>query len=141
MYYLLLHVTVILHVHDCAIQNHINKHNKGSRIGTAKKKILIVFCYYVVFSVFSLSSFTIATRNTHTNYSVVANYFLCERNGYDPNRPCDRSELEGLSQPEVAALSFFLLAVFPTANLIFTVNFHQAMKKVNSCHKSLRTCS
>lgn len=103
--------------------------------GKATRKVLIIFCYYVIFAVVSLTAFTLASRNLVAFQQLGARYFLCERRGHNENNPCDRSFLDGRSMPALAALSKVLLAMFPIANLIFVIptqKFQEVFRKVKS---------
>ena len=48
-------------------------------LGTAERKILLVFLYYITLGVFVLTSFTLATKNLNQNAHAVIEYFDCEK--------------------------------------------------------------
>lgn len=107
-------------------------------IGTAERKILFALCYYLVLSVFALTSFTLGTRNGGTFAEQLFNHFACERNGQDPENPnlCDRNDFRQLSNPEVTAVVFILLSLFPVVNLVYALNVMELMEKCNMCRRS-----
>ena len=101
------------------------------KIETAEKKILIVFCYYVILVIFTLISFTIATRNADQFSEELEKYFVCELIG--PSTPCPRQGFERLTQPEMTSIAYILLGLFPLANLVFVVNVREVKEKFDQC--------
>ena len=101
------------------------------KIGTAERKILIVFCYYVVLGVIALTAFTITTRNGTQFADAVADYWRCEIAGVDPENSCDglRTSFQQLSYPGLTSASYILLGIFPAINLIFAVNVTEIKQK------------
>ena len=95
------------------------------KIGTAERKVLIVFCYYVILAVVALTTFTISTRNGDLTARRIFEYFTCEQNGHDPDEPCSRSNFEELTNPAWTTLSYMLLGMFPIVNLIYAVNVEE----------------
>ena len=103
----------------------INHSNNPFEFGTAEKKLLFVFFYYVLLSVVAITSFALGTRNASPFVKNIQRYFFCEQSGHDPNNPCSRSEFEKLSNPSITTLSYILLAIFPVINLVFVVNIQE----------------
>ena len=101
------------------------------QIGTAEKKILITFCYYVLLTVVVLTTFTIKTRNSELFVEELSNYFACEERGNDPNNPCDRNTFCQLSYPWLSAISFMLLYMLPVVNLVYVLNIKELKEKFN----------
>jgi len=101
------------------------------KVGTAERKILIVFCYYVLLGVIALTTFTLTTRNGTLAADAVADYWQCEITGVDPENPCDRLRdlFEALTYPGLTSVSYFLLGIFPAVNLIFVVNIAEIKQK------------
>ena len=97
------------------------------KIGTAERKILIGFCYYVLAAIISLIAFTISTRNGDQYANEVLKYFLCERS--NPSEPCSRDGYEALSYPVLTSLSYILLGLFPVINLTYVINFQELKEK------------
>ena len=93
------------------------------KVGTAERKLLIIFCYYVVLGVIALTTFTVTTRNVELFTEELGQYFLCEAVG--PEDPCDRSGFEELTHPELVAVSYVLLGIFPVFNVVFAVNVNE----------------
>jgi len=101
------------------------------KIGAAERKILIILCYYVLLGVIALTAFTIFTRNSTQFSDAIAEYWLCESTGVNPENTCDRlrESFQQLSYPGLSAVSYVLLGIFPAVNLIFAVNVKEIKQK------------
>lgn len=119
-------------------QHGLFKANKPSsrssfRIGTAERKVLIVFCYYMVLAVVALTTFTISTRNDEVAIRIIAKHFICEQSGFDPEGSCDRSRVEEQGNPVWTTMSYILLGIFPIVNLIYAVNIQELKEHCLMC--------
>lgn len=122
--------------------------NNPFKFGTAEKKLLVVFCYYIILATVALTTFTVVTRNASNYIKNIQRYFLCEQGGYDPNNPCSH-DFRRQSYPSLTTLSYVLLGLFPVVNLIYAINLKemkeifQKMKlnKKNKAHGSSDTPS
>ena len=108
------------------------------KIGTAERKILIVFCYYVVLLVMTLISFTISTRNADQVSVELITYFLCERNSLSSSQSCTREGFERLTQPVLTSISYILLGIFPLISLTFVINIQEVKEKMEQCLPKFR---
>ena len=109
------------------------KKSKGVfKFGTAERKILIIFCYYILLVVVALTSFTLNTRNSEPFLEALINYFFCEGRGNDPNNPCDRNTFHQYSNPELTTISFVLINIFPVINLVYALNIKEMKEKFKS---------
>ena len=105
------------------------KQKKGCfKIGSGEKKIIIVLLYYVLLVEFALMAFTLSTSRITQFRTAVTLNFLCERLGFNPDAPCDRSLLDGFKFPEVNLLAYILLELFPVINFTYVIKF-RIMKK------------
>ena len=104
------------------------------QVGTPERKILISLSYYVVLVAFSLTSFTIAARNSELFLTLLLTYFSCERNGHDPEMPCYRNTFQQLSNAELAAIASALIALFPVMSLVYALNVKELREKCKMCH-------
>ena len=95
------------------------------QIETAEKKILIIFCYYVILGVIALTTFTLATKNEQRVGEEITLYFTCESLGTEMNCASQRSSYQALLYPALNCLSYVLLGIFPAINLIFAVNIEE----------------
>ena len=112
----------------------VKKSSNPFQFGTAQKKLLIVFCYYVVLCVVALTSYTVTTKNTPIMVKSAKKHFFCEQSGHDPNEPCSRSEFEKLTNASGITLSYTLLmAVFPAVNLVYVVNIRELKELWKKC--------
>lgn len=107
------------------------------KIGAAERKILIVFCYYVLLAVIALTAFTLSTKNFPKTIRLFAEYFNCERNGHNSSNPCSRSEFERLNNATLTSFSYILLGLFPIVNLIYAVNI-QELKVYCRCFRNFK---
>ena len=95
----------------------------SSKFGMAEKKILVILCYYVILGAVALTTFTITIGSVERLTNELEQYFLCEAVG--PEDPCDRSEFEKLTHPELIGLSYVLLGLLPAVNLFFVINVNE----------------
>ena len=100
-------------------------------ISTAERKLLMVFCYYVLLDVLALMAFTITTRNIEQFEAAVTNYWQCELTGVDPENSCDAliASYREFSNPVLASFAFVILGSSPAVNLIFAVNINELKQK------------
>ena len=111
------------------------------KIGTAERKILIIFCYYVLLATIALTTFTVTTRNVGQFAAAVADNWQCELTGVDPENPCNelRASLEDITYPELTSCSYILLGLFPVVNLVFAVNISELKQKLKTWCSQLPT--
>ena len=103
----------------------------------AERKILIIFCYYVLVVVIALIAFTVITRTIGQFAAAVADYWRCEVTGIDPENPCDelRASLvqEGFSFSVLTSFAYILLGISPAVHLVFVVNVSELKQKFKTC--------
>jgi len=92
------------------------------KVSRAEFKLIAVFIYYIILSVFTLSVITVNTRNFNSLRNALLQYFSCEQGGYNA---CYREDIEKLTHPFTSALSYVLLCLFPFVNLIYIVNIEE----------------
>ena len=76
------------------------------KVSTAETKILVILCYYVLFSVVSLPYFALGLGNLDELINAIGQYFVCESTG--SQMECNRFEFEQFTYPGVK--TFELLA-------------------------------
>ena len=116
------------------------KHSKQLfKIGTAERKILIIFCYYVLLVTIALTAFTVITRSIGQFAAAVADYWRCELTGVDPENPCDGliASFRQYTNPVLTSFSYILWGLFPTVNLVFAVNISELKQKYKTCSSRL----
>ena len=89
-------------------------------MGTAERKILIVFLYYITLGVFALTAFTLATKHLDQNSIATFEYFECQKNGRDETCSYDAQQY-----PYISLISFLLFGLFPAINLVYAVNVQE----------------
>ena len=95
------------------------------KFGVAERKILIVFVYYVVFTVIALLGFSLLIRDRERFLAEVLCYFQCESRGVDPDDPCDDSSYMNHVNVAMTTASYVLLGLFPLVNFVFVVNVRE----------------
>lgn len=103
------------------------------KIGTAERKLLIVFIYYVLLAAIALTTFTISTRDSGVLAEKVFSYFKCEQNGHNSSSPCSRSEFGATKSAGLTTVSYILLGLFPVVNLIYAVNIQELKERWHTC--------
>lgn len=103
------------------------------KFGTPERKILIALCFYALLLIFAIPALMLATRISSLFSDALVEYFTCEAAGVDPNNPelCDEliGNFRAFSNPELTAVAFVLIGLFPIVFLIYTVNFEELQKK------------
>ena len=112
---------------------------KPFQIGTPERKLLIILCYYVLLAMVALSGVSVPLRNAEPLTNVVTEYWKCEAAGIVPENPCNRAPLEQQTNPELITISYVLLWIFPTVNLIFAVNISELKQKFKTWHGQAAT--
>ena len=105
-------------------------------VGTAERKILIVFCFYIMLAMLVMTAYTIVSRNEEVLMAAIKEYWQCEAIGIDPDRPCIkmRASFEELTYPGLNILAYLIFGLFPAINLIFVVNIKELKKKLKISH-------
>ena len=117
-------IIVIIILIECAQQNSKLKAGEAKHIfklGTAEKKLLIVFSYYILLSSIALTSFTLTMRNAENLARGIQVYFFCQQGGFDPEDQCTRDYMK-YSRPFLTTMAYALLGLFPVVNLIYAIN-------------------
>ena len=99
-------------------------------IGTAERKVLIVFVYYVVLAVVALTAFTLIARDKDKFMDEIIRYFLCESKA--PDVPCPRNYIQ-LPHIILSSLSYILLGLFPMVNFIFVISVQCLKEYLRKC--------
>ena len=90
------------------------------KFSTAETKIILVLCYYALFGVSSLSYFSVESIDQDVKIRAIQQYFVCEAAG--SGKECDRSGFDTLGYEGLIIVTYLLLGLIPTVNLIFVVN-------------------
>ncbi len=97
---------------------------------TVEKKLLIVFVYYIFMQVIVFIYFSQTQQARPSLVREISLYFSCERSGYDPNSPCDRSGFEALISPPLQVLAFAMALLVPIITFVFVVDCNMFKQKV-----------
>lgn len=98
-------------------------------LSTTEKKLLILFCYYVISTVVELTTFSDGVRKSAIFRSALRKYFACEIKGHNPLDPCDREKFESVYSEVPVILAYGTRGFLPLFNVIFVVNFHKLKEK------------
>ena len=91
-------------------------------VGTAEKKLLLVFLYFFLLAVVSYTGFALFHRKVERYSNELMTYFECEKHGLDPMNPCSRDALEHLAFPGATAVAYVLVELAPIVNFVFIIN-------------------
>ena len=106
--------------------------------GTAEKKLLIVFFYYLALNVLGFLIFSLFQRSAVLLQRELQRYFVCESQGYKPDSPCDRSRFErlgsnrsyyGYGYPTISIIATNIVLLAPVVNFVFVVNIQLLKEK------------
>ena len=111
---------------------HSNMSKNPLSLTTAEKKLLIVFCYYIILQVVAFIHFSLTRQASEVIQGEFFRYFLCEQNGDDPDNRCSRSGFENLINPVVAILSFTLSLLATVVNFVFVISYRDLKQKLKS---------
>ena len=113
---------------------HQNIFDQSFKIGTAEKKLFLVFIFYIFQASISLTVFTIGTRNSELFANALQEYFMCEFKGHDPSDPCTHNGTGQVSTP-LNVLSIILLGLYPVVQLVFALNISELKELYGSRKK------
>ena len=103
------------------------------KIGTAERKILVVFLYYVSLGAVALTAFTLAIKYLDYNITEIFNYFDCQKSGF--NNTC---EFNIKQFPTVAVAAYVLLGLHPSINLVYALNVKEIKYALKGVYSQLR---
>ncbi len=126
-------VIVVLQQHGLFQARHSKNPHKT---GTAERKILIVFVYYVLLAVFAVLGFSLANRDAERFITEVIRYFQCERKGVDPDNPCDTSGYENIPNIYIALLSYVLIGMYPLINFLYVIDVQELKQHLRDRYPS-----
>ena len=99
-----------------------------NRVRKAELKILIVFLYFSIFTVTSLIAFTIISQNITDFASELTFYFVCESQGIQPGRTCERG-FNRIGAEVALMFAYIFLGFFPLVSLVYVINCQEIKKK------------
>eukprot|EP00731_Ephydatia_muelleri_P010669 Em0005g1255a len=121
-------VTLLLVVFWNVHKQHIIQREQRSkspiRLGTAEKKVLIVFIYYVLLGIIALAAFGINVRTGNAFAIALVAYFACEST-MPGNCEASRNKALNNTFPGLTDTAYILLALFPLVNLVYAFNFNE----------------
>ena len=103
-------------------------------VSTAEKKLIIVFCYYIILQVVGFVAYSLSEQSSDAVQAELFSYFLCEQSGHDPDNPCSRSGFEDVIVPEVTILSIFMAMFGPLVNIVFVMDYNEFKQKLKNLY-------
>ena len=100
--------------------------------GTAEKKLLIVFCYFILMTVITIASSTLLVKKNSELLGSIQKYFTCEQGGHNPNNPCSRSDIDNMLYP-LDTLGFMMFSLFPVITLLYVINIQELKEFWRKC--------
>ncbi len=86
-----------------------------------------MFSYYLLITVLIIISFTWSATVYSAAFDAIKEYFLCEGQGYNPNRPCAKNHRK-YNFDILIVITLAILALFPIYVLIVVVSVKDLKK-------------
>ena len=102
-------------------------------IGTAERKILLVFVYYISLGAVALTAFTLAIKHLNYNITETFNYFDCQKSGF--NNTC---EFNIKQFPTITVAAYVLLGLQPSINLVYALNIKEIKYALKGVYSQVR---
>ncbi len=99
---------------------------------------MIMLFYFEILLTFVLVTFTLNIKYTDEFVASISKLFVCELNGYNPDNPCSRSDINRFQYPWLSAVSYIIFGSLPIVNLIYAINIEdmkQWFSKIRSHNK------
>ena len=112
------------------MQHHGRRTKKQFSLSKAEKKLMIIFCTFIVFGVFILAFTALVTSSADEFVDGLMEYFTCEAGGHIPNR-CSREVFEKHTYPYVAMVSYLLLGTMPITILNYVLDWRIVWSKLS----------
>ena len=112
---------------------HSKTKKSSTIIGTAEKKMLLVFVYYILVGAIALSTFTLSIKYVDYNTTETFNYFDCQKSGF--NNTC---EFNTKQFSAISIATYVLLAILPSINLVYALNIKEIKSGLKGVCSQLR---
>ena len=99
-------------------QNRLFQTHSQPGMGTAERKVLLVFIYYIFVSVFVLTTSALLEKTADTKHTAIAEYLQCEANGRNNTCVYDTPHYDSA----IVLIINALLGLFPAIILVFAIN-------------------
>lgn len=128
------------HCYCHVLQKHVQARRNKLRVNldwTAEAKVLIIITYHLILGVAVLTIFTKSIIDVSGYTTAALDYFGCERNGNGTT--CPRSDIEGQVNPIPTTIAFVLLGLYPTFNLVYTINIKELRGRLMCMERKVLT--
>ena len=102
-------------------------------LSAAEKKLLLIFFYYVILVIIDVSLFTVSIANIEEITDAIQQNFLCEAVRTNLSQECPKQYTEIRISDTLYFMTYLLLGLFSTVNLLFAVNVREIKLKIKSC--------
>lgn len=99
------------------------------KLGTAEKKIIIVFSYYLLLEVVALASFVQNSQTSDEFTDSLSSYFACESK-LPGHCDCYRNSALQFTFSGLSDTAYILFALYPLVNLVYAVEFNELKKHI-----------
>ena len=108
---------------------------KMLKLHSGEVKVLIISCYFAIFAVLMITTFTIIiSQNLAQFISDITNHFMCEATG--TLRDCDKP-IPDLHGGILSLVTFILVGLLPIVNLIFVLNIRELKQKFSKAFSKI----
>lgn len=104
-----------------------------------RARVLTILCYFIVFGIVVLTTFTVSTINFDIFYKKLLSYFICEAEGLSLNNStsiadsCDKKSIATLVNPITTTIAFVVIGLYPSVNLVFAIHIRELKEKCSCC--------
>ena len=109
-----------------------------------QKKIMIVFCYYLLLGIISLAAIELNATTNRSLEKSISSYFVCESTAQGG---CDQYRMDALKYTfhQLTDTAYVLVSLFPLVNLIYALHIdkwiHLCCMKVKPVNEPLDMAS
>ena len=102
-------------------------------------RVLTILCYFVVFGIVVLTTFTVSTINFDIFYKKLLSYFICEAKGLPLHNStsvagdCNKESITSLVNPITTTIAFVVIGLYPAVNLVFAIHIRELKEKCSCC--------
>lgn len=104
-------------------------------LSAAEKKLLLIFFYYVLLAAIDLILFSVSIANLDEIRDAIFRNFACEAVRTSTTQECPKQYKEIRISDALYIMTYLLLGLFPSVNLLFAINIHEVKAKFKRCFR------
>ncbi len=131
---------IVFSMFCCFVQKRIMHSIRQTRMSTdwcSNARVLIILCYFVIFGIVVLSTFTVSMINFPLFVTEIRTYFECEAEGVAPGNAnaCEESRqaVESLVNPVTTTIALVVLGFYPAVNLVYVAHCKELRDRCCCC--------